>query len=109
MDRASPQMRGAASRRKPRAATPFVSQGEPELDAIHFGKAVARNVPDTCLAHWPHAREFFSLELGLEGFFESSIPSYSENFGRTRRSFFLPAEGDVRRSHRAIFSRQFWR
>jgi hypothetical protein len=30
-----------------------------------------------------------SFELELEGFLESSIPSHSEIFGRTRRSFYF--------------------
>jgi hypothetical protein len=52
---------------------------------------------DTCLAHWSPLRRTFSFELGLEGFFESSIPSHSEIFGETRRSlYFSPAEGSIR-------------
>src|SRR5271156_2353712 len=45
-----------------------------------------------CLAHWPHFAGALGARAGTRRVFLSSIPCASEIFGRTRRSFFLPAE-----------------
>jgi hypothetical protein len=66
-----------------------------------LGKAVARNVPDTArqtsggstFPIGPNPSKSF-CRAGTRRVFPGSIPSCSENFGRTRRSPFLPAEGE---------------
>jgi hypothetical protein len=60
------------------------------------GKAVARIGSTLALPIGPRSANI-SFELGLEGFFESSIPSQSEfSGGRGEAFYFSPAEGSIR-------------